>query len=65
MKLGQRIPRYWSRHDEAGYVVCLVDGALAPFTLRRRGELDEFELVGEIYLHGFMAGEALTAEPEA
>jgi hypothetical protein len=40
-----------------GDVVCVLLGGRTPFILRRVG--DDYSLVGECYVHGFMHGEAI------
>lgn len=44
-----------------GDKICLLYGCRVPFVLRERTDGD-FELVGEVYVHGIMKGEALTDE---
>lgn len=43
----------------------LSQGALVPFILRKRPGSNDYELLGETYLHGFMDGEMITDEFKA
>ena len=47
--------------DEAqkGDMVYVLMGCSVPVVLRKTARPDEYEFVGECYLHGFMDGEAL------
>jgi hypothetical protein len=44
---------------QKGDVVCVLMGASVPVILRKTARPDEYEFVGECYLHGFMDGEVL------
>ena len=41
----------------AGDLVCIMNGSPTPFVLRKRGQ--DFEFIGECYVHGIMYGEAV------
>lgn len=42
---------------KAGDNICILDGGVVPFTLRKSVEFrGRFELVGECYIHGLMNG---------
>jgi hypothetical protein len=47
---------------EVGDEVWLLEGGRTPFILRRLSKENEFQLIGEAYLHGFMYGEGMTQE---
>jgi hypothetical protein len=40
----------------------MLENALVPFILRKEEHGENYTLVGEAYLHGFMQGEMLTPE---
>lgn len=42
---------------KAGDQVCVITGACVPFVIRRHEIKDEYQLVGECYVHGIMDGE--------
>lgn len=42
--------------------VWLLEGARTPFIIRRIPQRDEYRLIGEAYVHGFMHGEGITPE---
>jgi hypothetical protein len=44
---------------QSGDHICLLHGAKVPFVLRSQGSGGTWELIGEGYIHGIMAGEAL------
>jgi hypothetical protein len=44
---------------QKGDMVCVLMGCSVPVILRKTAKLDEYEFVGECYLHDFMDGEAL------
>jgi hypothetical protein len=48
---------------EVGDVVCVLNGSVAPFTLREIQD-GAFHLVGECYVHGLMNGEILHLDKE-
>lgn len=43
-----------------GDIVVVPFGCSTPILLRAEGHGDEFRYVGDVYIHGFMHGEALT-----
>lgn len=45
---------------EAGDLIALIGGCQAPFILRPDHERQNFRIIGECYLHGFMNRELLT-----
>ncbi|CAH0045520.1 unnamed protein product [Clonostachys solani] len=47
---------------EVGDEVWLLEGGRTPFILRRLSKENEYQLIGEAYLHGFMYGEGMTQE---
>lgn len=47
---------------EAGDLICVLCRCPMPFVLRRQG--DGYVIVGEVYVHGIMDGEAVTADSE-
>jgi hypothetical protein len=47
---------------QPGDLICILFGGDAPFVIRPCEGTDEFILIGETYLHGFMQGEALKME---
>jgi hypothetical protein len=58
----------WSNRGTLGMVpekakkqdaVCILAGCSIPVILRRYGDPDKFEFVGECYLQGYMNGEAV------
>ncbi|KAH8595305.1 hypothetical protein B0O99DRAFT_622573 [Bisporella sp. PMI_857] len=44
---------------QPGDQVCILFGGRVPFILRKDKEAEEFQLVGEAYVHGIMKGEAM------
>jgi hypothetical protein len=46
----------------AGDEVWMLRNALVPFILRKEEHGENYTLIGEAYLHGFMQGEMLTPE---
>jgi hypothetical protein len=48
---------------EAGDVICIFNGSPVPHILRKASG-QHYELFGDAYVHGIMAGEALTGEPK-
>ncbi|KAH8594437.1 heterokaryon incompatibility protein-domain-containing protein [Bisporella sp. PMI_857] len=44
---------------QQGDQVCVLFGGRVPFILRKDKEVEEFQLVGEAYVHGIMKGEAM------
>ncbi len=51
-----------SRNTKIGDVVTVVRGCRSPLILRSVG--NRYELIGEVYVHGFMRGEAVERFPE-
>ena len=59
-RLGMTKQRYlglFPRGTEVGDQVCVFAGGWVPFVIRRHQARDEYQLVGECYLHGIMDGE--------
>lgn len=59
-RLGVTTQRYlglFPRGTKAGDHVCVFTGACVPFVIRRCESRDEYQLVGECYVHGIMDGE--------
>ena len=48
----------YPRGANIGDEVCVFIGACVPFVIRKLGSRNEYQLVGECYMHGFMDGEA-------
>jgi hypothetical protein len=46
----------------AGDEVWMIQNALVPFILRKEEQGENYTMIGEAYLHGFMQGEMLTPE---
>jgi hypothetical protein len=44
--------------SKPGDVICVIIGAIVPYVLRKLPE-EEFQLIGEAYVHGIMDGEAM------
>jgi len=44
-----------------GDIVVVPFGCSTPILLRAEGQSDEFRYVGDVYIHGYMHGEALTS----
>lgn len=47
------------RTPQVGDKVCILKGGNVPFVLRKRDEGDDYELVGDAYVHGIMEGEVI------
>jgi hypothetical protein len=47
------------RETKVGDRICLLQGIEYPFTIRQKSGSDEYLLIGESYLHGFMDGETV------
>ena len=46
------------RHDD---IVVVPFGCSTPILLRAEGQSNKFRYVGDVYIHGYMHGEALTS----
>jgi hypothetical protein len=40
-------------------VICVLFGVQVAYCLKKEGETEDYELVGEAYCHGIMGGEAM------
>ena len=49
-------------HSKRGDLICIIFGAIVPFVLRKLDN-GEYELIGEVYVHGIMDGEYLKKDP--
>lgn len=50
---------YWA---ECGDAVCLLEGGKVPFILKKTQRAEQYEFVGEAYVHGIMHGQAINSE---
>ena len=74
MSLGNFMPGRQTCSTESGYIgcsslnahikdrICVFQGYPIPFVIRPTGRLNNYELIGEAYLHGLMKGDALKSD---
>ncbi|KAL9577887.1 MAG: hypothetical protein Q9212_006079 [Teloschistes hypoglaucus] len=61
-RTGNNLPGMGPRHVAEGDEVWLLQGARVPFVLRPNSENGRYQLIGQLYVHGILHGEALEME---